>query len=732
MRCRLGLNLALTAVLGAWSVIGCGGSTDTEPTEEADAAVDAKTDAKPDAKPDTGVDAQPDVAPDAKPDVPVDTGPDVVKPTCADSNPCGAHGTCDDSAGVIQCVCEPGWVGKLCTTCAAGHHSEGDACVLDQSCLPNSCDQHGTCQVVAGKVACTCNEGYSGEFCADCADGYHVEGTGCVVDQKCPQSGACNGHGVCDDGTGVVVCTCEAGWAEKFCTTCAAGYHPDGDACVLDQTCMPTTCAGHGTCTVVSGKVVCACDDGYTGDYCLQCATGYHPGVNGCVPDQACPQTGACSGHGVCDDTSGMPVCACNAGWTGETCGTCAPGFHPEGVDCVLDQTCMASSCSGHGTCSVQAGVVVCACNTGYDPASYCAGCATGYHFLGGVCVIDESCPVSGACSDHGICDDSSGQPVCSCGVGYSGVICGACAPGFQDNDHNGTCLVTCALYGVTCAHGVCSDADGTAGCTCPGGWTGADCSVCTDDGYEPNDTDSYATVLTGDFAASGLVICGTDQDWYAIGLPEGGAIDVSVTFSQAAGDIDLALWYPSDSTPSTANRVAVSQTLSDGEHISYTVPAGKAGKYYVQVKGCTGSLETPACSTPSPLVRNTYGISVDREGCETCASLGKECGTWDDGCGGTLTCGPCAPGIACDQYRGVCVENVCDLAEMGCCTGSVLHFCYEGQDYPIDCAGYGSTYQCSWTDDLVTYPGLPGFFGCFKTADSPPAGIINPCPSYF
>lgn len=726
MRPRFASNLVFLAMAALWT--GCGGATETGPGMELDAGSDTGADAKPDA----AVDAKLDTGADVKSDTAGDTGPDVVKPTCADSNPCGSHGACEDSTGVIVCVCEAEWDGKLCTTCAAGHHQEGEACVLDQTCLPTSCDQHGTCEVVEGKVGCECNAGYQGDFCTDCADGYHVEGSGCAVDQKCPQTGACNGHGVCDDGTGIIVCTCEAGWAEKFCTTCAAGYHVDGDACVLDQTCLPNTCAGHGQCTVVGGTVTCACDDGYTGDYCTQCAAGYHAAVGGCVADQPCPQTGACNGHGVCDDTSGMPVCACNAGWTGETCGSCAPGFHADGGDCVLDQSCMATSCSGHGTCSVEDGVVVCACNPGHDAATYCAGCVSGYHLSGGLCVANESCPASGACSDHGVCDDTSGEPICSCGVGYSGVICGACAPGFQDNDANGTCLVSCALSGLTCAHGACSDADGTAGCTCPSGWTGSDCAVCVDDSYEPNDTDSYAKVLSGDFAASGLVICGPDQDWYSVKVPEGGKVDVSVSFAHADGDIDLALWYPSDSTPSYANRVAVSKSTADNEHISYTLPAGKAGDYLIQVKGCTGNLEVPYCSTTSPLERNTYSISVHREGCKTCESLGAECGTWDDGCGGTLTCGPCAAGIECDEYRGVCVESVCDLSHMGCCSGGVLHLCHEGGDYPIDCADYGAAYQCSWLNDATTFPGLPGYFGCFKGAESPPAGIVAPCPAYF
>ena len=39
-----------------------------------------------------------------------------------------------------------------------------------------------------------------------------------------------------------------------------------------------------------------------------------------------------------------------------------------------------------------------------------------------------------------------------------------------------------------------------------------------------------------------------------------------------------------------------------------------------------------------------------------TCSSLGKTCGTWDDGCGGMLNCGTCSSGNSCSN--GVCVSN--------------------------------------------------------------------------
>jgi len=39
-----------------------------------------------------------------------------------------------------------------------------------------------------------------------------------------------------------------------------------------------------------------------------------------------------------------------------------------------------------------------------------------------------------------------------------------------------------------------------------------------------------------------------------------------------------------------------------------------------------------------------------------TCSSLGKQCGSWDDGCDGTVNCGVCSSGFSCSQ--GNCVRN--------------------------------------------------------------------------
>jgi hypothetical protein len=88
----------------------------------------------------------------------------------------------------------------------------------------------------------------------------------------------------------------------------------------------------------------------------------------------------------------------------------------------------------------------------------------------------DGAAPLS--CSDpsapkcaHGKCTENGGAPVtCGCDPGYSGALCAACAPGFQDNGVKGTCAPACAA--MTCgAHSACSDSTGAATCACVTGY---------------------------------------------------------------------------------------------------------------------------------------------------------------------------------------------------------------------------------------------------------------------
>jgi len=92
-----------------------------------------------------------------------------------------------------------------------------------------------------------------------------------------------------------------------------------------------------------------------------------------------------------------------------------------------------------------------------------------------------------------------------------------------------------------------------------------------------------------------------------------------------------------------------------------------------------------------------------------TCQSLGKQCGSWPDGCGQTLTCGPCTSGQVC-------------LEQGTCCT-------------PETCASLGKT--CGrWPDSCG---GLtPPCGGCHRESPTPScdngtcAACSSICPDYF
>src|SRR5690606_8025987 len=119
--------------------------------------------------------------------------------------------------------------------------------------------------------------------------------------------------------------------------------------------------------------------------------------------------------NGVCDDSSGTAVCACEPTFAGALCDTCAEGFQDNDED---------------GTC-------------------------------------EPDCALASLPCVMGTCDDSSGTAVCACETGYAGSQCDMCADGYQDNDEDGTCAPTCTLADLGCVRGVCDDASGTAVCVC-------------------------------------------------------------------------------------------------------------------------------------------------------------------------------------------------------------------------------------------------------------------------
>ncbi len=101
-----------------------------------------------------------------------------------------------------------------------------------------------------------------------------------------------------------------------------------------------------------------------------------------------------------------------------------------------------------------------------------------------------------------------------------------------------------------------------TAFCALGGGG-----GTCTD-AQEPNEARPAAKAV-GIGTIAGLQICAGDSDWFAVS----GARTVKITFSHAAGDLDLVAYDAS------GTQLAISDTTHDSEQVS--LPAGGTVKIY-------------------------------------------------------------------------------------------------------------------------------------------------------
>jgi len=79
-----------------------------------------------------------------------------------------------------------------------------------------------------------------------------------------------------------------------------------------------------------------------------------------------------------------------------------------------------------------------------------------------------------------------------------------------------------------------------------------------------------------------------------------------------------------------------------------------------------------------------------------TCANLGYECGTWNDGCGGTLNCGTCTEGYCNNGLcEGSCVPGTsrwkdCDTLDTNCIDyQDVLDTCGDNGEWTATCNDY-------------------------------------------
>ncbi|XP_045765363.1 laminin subunit alpha-2-like [Maniola jurtina] len=273
------------------------------------------------------------------------------------------------------CTCPAGYIGAQCTTCAWTHvrllRAPGSAPAFE--CVPCACNMHAGCEAVDGQCG-PCLHNTTGPHCERCLPGHYGNPVqGACKPCACPLYEASNNFSpncalASAEGDEFVCTQCPDGYTGDHCELCDSGYW--GSPTTLGGSCQLCECGG-GPCHVDSGKCL-VCPPHTEGERCDQCQEGYWAGgVNSSCIECACGR-GALSA--ACDARSGQ--CACAPGWTSRACDVCAKGFGG------IEENCPPCSCGEAAVneeCDVTSGD--CTCATGAAPPR-CLGCLTGYYEL--------------------------------------------------------------------------------------------------------------------------------------------------------------------------------------------------------------------------------------------------------------------------------------------------------------------------------------------------------------
>ncbi|XP_075762037.1 laminin subunit gamma-3 isoform X1 [Pelodiscus sinensis] len=328
---------------------------------------------------------------------------------------------------VEECICPPGYIGQFCESCAPGFKRATPLGGPFTSCVPCTCNQHGSCDPHTGR--CQCLHHTEGPSCERCAIGFHGNPfVGHIDDcQPCP----CPGGSPCTaiPESGELVCThCPQGQRGRRCELCDDGFFGDplgknGPA----RPCSLCQCNGNvdpnavGNCDPVSGQCL-RCLDDTTGEHCERCREGFYGSALARSPARKCSpcechSVGSAPGLEPCDPLTGQ--CACLPRVTGRDCSRCQPGHYD------------------------------------LQPGTGCKSC--------------ECHPVG---SQHSQCHPLTGQ--CPCQPGVEGRSCNRCQPGFFGFSAKGCRACNCSLLGAVTPQ--CRE---NSTCVCRRGFVGYKCDQC-------------------------------------------------------------------------------------------------------------------------------------------------------------------------------------------------------------------------------------------------------------
>ncbi|KAI3366323.1 hypothetical protein L3Q82_000431 [Scortum barcoo] len=245
-------------------------------------------------------------------------GPDCMECPEEAGRPCSARGVCSDGLGGNgTCSCQAGFAGTACEDCASGRY--GPTCSSVCSCVHGLCDSG-----LRGSGSCTCFSGYKGPNCDQ-------ELPECVA-LTCQQNSRCMEEAL----TGRLVCEC------------LPGYQKSGSQCLSINPCLQRVCHVQASCVHTGpNQHLCACNEGFSGDGRVCMA------IDPCQTKQ-----------GGCDAESTR----CIYDGPGKSHCECLPGFdNLSNGGCSLKDSCGPGSCHKNANCTtVGPGRVECTCLQGY------------------------------------------------------------------------------------------------------------------------------------------------------------------------------------------------------------------------------------------------------------------------------------------------------------------------------------------------------------------------------
>ena len=436
--------------------------------------------------------------------------------------------TSNAARDTCECVaCHDQWTGLSCDACDMVYNQTTcDVCADKHVNYPNctQCTDTTHCSGHSDSVThnsdktaceCTCTLGFTGASCEECASGYvgYPSCTQCTDVVHCSNHSSAVTHNI---NKTACTCTCDLGFAGATCDQCAAGYagYPACTECTV-----AAHCSGHsGGVSVSADNMTCVCDacfNKWTGDQCELCASKYdqatcdkcHDGHIDYPTCTTCNDGVHCSGHS--DSVSHNAnktacVCECKAGFQGAACDECSPGHvnYPTCTQCTVTAHCHGRAVS----VAASSDKTTCVCDNCNDQWTgiHCDQCDAKFNQSNCAWCADDhvNYPTCTKCNDELHCNDNSisvthntdkSQCACTCKPGYAGAACEQCAAGFIGYPSCVECTValhcsgnsgsvTASADAKTCVCGPCDDQWGGAQCnTCTANFVPATCDACQD-----------------------------------------------------------------------------------------------------------------------------------------------------------------------------------------------------------------------------------------------------------